>query len=145
VGEPEGRRPRRGADRHVAGGQLSAFLDDELSETAALELTRHVVDCVGCRDELEALRVTRAALRDLSPRHAPVAASRTAASAAVRRRSRRLVRSSMVALAGVTLGVVSYVAGDTGQVVPPFDTFLLDHLAHTGDGPVPPPIGGPAR
>jgi anti-sigma factor RsiW len=136
---------RRG-EAHVGGQRLSAFLDDELDDGAALELTLHVAACARCRGELEALRVTRTALRGLTPVQAPVLTSEARPYPRVRWWSRRVLATSCLAAAALALGAAAYVAGgDGGEVVPPVERFLLDHLARTGEGPVPAPLGGPNR
>jgi anti-sigma factor RsiW len=140
VAEPRGRG-------HANGVELSAFLDDELSDVAALGLTRHVSGCRRCRQELEALRVTRSALRGLPEVQAPILTSEARPPRRVRTWSRRVVAVSTLSAAALALGAAAYVAGGEGggEVVPPVERFLLDHLARTGDGPVPAPLGGPAR
>ncbi|MEX1176964.1 MAG: zf-HC2 domain-containing protein [Nitriliruptor sp.] len=131
---------------HVDGQRLSAFLDDELPESRAIELTRHVASCATCRGELEALRTTRSALRDLSSVHAPVLTAEVRSLARVRSWSRRVVAISALGTAALALGAAAYVAGaEDGEVVPPVERFLLDHLARVGEGPVPAPLGGPSR
>lgn len=131
--------------RHVAGDQLSAFLDDELDDDAALRLTRHVTACAACRVEMEDLRHTRSWLRRLPALQAPVLTSERRSLPRVRTWSRRLlVLVALLTLVAVAL-VVAYVVGGQGEVVPPVERFLLDHLARTGDGPVPAPFGGLGR
>jgi anti-sigma factor RsiW len=137
---------------HVGGQRLSAFLDDELGDEDALVLTAHVTACPACRDELEALRATRTALRGLPPLRglpgvqAPVLTAEVRSLPRVRSWSRRVIALSGLAFAALALGAAAYVAGgDGGEVVPPVERFLLDHLARTGDGPVPAPLGGPPR
>lgn len=128
------------------GAKLSAFLDDELADDAALAVTRHVMGCGACRAELEALRSTRSALRALPAIQAPVLTSEVRSLRRVRTWSRRVVAISGLTAAALALGAAAYVAGgDVGEVVPPVERFLLDHLARTGDGPVPAPLGGPTR
>lgn len=144
-----GPRPRRAPggelpSRHVAGARLSSFLDDEVNDDAALELTRHVTGCGRCREELEALRTTRGELRTLPDFQPTAATSRARSLIGVRTWSRRLIAVGGVGAAAVVLGAVAYVVGaDSGEVVPPVERFLLDHLARTGEGPVPAPLGGP--
>ncbi|MEX1162524.1 MAG: zf-HC2 domain-containing protein [Nitriliruptor sp.] len=135
-----------GRGGHVGGQRLSAFLDDELSEERALELTRHVAACGECRAELEALRSMRSALRDLSVIQAPVLTAEVRSTSAVGSWSKRVVALSAVTTLVLALGAAAYVVGgDGGEVVPPVERFLLDHLARTGDGPVPAPLGGLGR
>jgi hypothetical protein len=51
--------------------QLSAYIDGELEAAAAERLEAHLAACEGCRLELEQLRVTAVALRDLPEAEAP--------------------------------------------------------------------------
>jgi anti-sigma factor RsiW len=135
------------AERHVGGDRISAFLDDELDDERALEVTRHLAGCRGCLDELEALRATRDALRRLPGLQAPLpvltVAGAVGANPSLLRRTGRRLQLASAALAIVT-GVVglAYLAGDEGGgIVPPVDLFLVDHVARTGGGPVPAPFG----
>jgi anti-sigma factor RsiW len=146
-----GPRPRRACggevtSRHVAGARLSSFLDDELGDDAALELTRHVTACGRCRAELEELRATRGALRTRPDLDAPVPTSEVRPLGRMRTWSRRVIAAGGIGLSALALGAAAYVVGaDSGEVVPPVERFLLDHLARTGEGPVPAPLGGPGR
>jgi anti-sigma factor RsiW len=145
---PRPERPRGGevTSRHVAGARLSSFLDDELSDDVALELTHHVTACPRCRAELEALRTTRGALRTLPDLEAPARASEARSLGRMRTWSRRVIAAGGLGAAALALGAAAYVVGaDSGEVVPPVERFLLDHLARTGEGPVPAPLGGPGR
>ena len=134
-------------ERHVSGNRLSAFLDDELDEDEALHATRHLAWCDRCVAELEALRATRDALRQLPRLQAPVL---TACSSQHRMRTwqhrRRVLRRLVVtaAVPALLLGVV-YVAGDTGEVEEPTELFLVEQVSRTGDGALPPPPGGDPR
>lgn len=135
-------------EHHVADVELSAFLDDELAEDRALELTRHVLDCGRCRRSLEELRGAREALRGLPRLQAPVLTP--VARPERRRMSRRLRRAVVGTTAGTLTAVVllggAYLAGDpTGEVEPPMDVYVADHLARTGGGPVPPTVGDGQR
>lgn len=132
-------------ERHVAGDRLSAFLDDELGEDDALLATRHLAWCDRCVGELEALRATRDALRQLPNLQAPVLTAGIARHP--RGRPRRTLRRLM-ALAAVPvlfLGVVYLAGGDTGGIEPPTDLFLVEHVSRTGGGPLPTPLGGELR
>jgi anti-sigma factor RsiW len=135
------------ADRHVTDERLSAFLDDELEEDTALRVTRHLAGCPRCIEELEELRDTRDALRRLPSLQAPVL---TAEARPDRSTARHVSRTAMLTgamtMAVVLLGGAVYVVGgDRGDVVPPMETFLVDHVARTGGGPVPPSVGDSAR
>jgi anti-sigma factor RsiW len=133
-------------ERHVHGDRISAFLDDELEDELALEVTRHLATCDECLDELEQLRATRDALRRLPGIQAPRPMLTPAAVGHHQTLLRRLSRRLQLASAGLALVVgifgVAYLAGeDRGDVVPPVDLFLVDHMARTGGGPVPAPLG----
>jgi hypothetical protein len=52
-------------------GDLSAFLDGELSPPATLRLEAHVASCEACASRLEELRETRSALRAMPEAEAP--------------------------------------------------------------------------
>ena len=131
------------AERHVGGDRISAFLDDELAEPAATAVTRHLADCDACLAELEALRRTRDALRRWAATPAPVVSvGAITRPGVVRKVSRGLRVASASVLATVALAGVAYLVGEeTGDVVPPAELFLIDHLARTGDGPMPAPYG----
>ena len=135
----------RAPGRHVTGSTLSAFLDDELDDDAAWKVTRHVTDCPTCRSELDELRGARAALRRLPRLQAPVLTAERRSLPRVRTWSRRLLALGAVVLAILAVLVSAYVLGGQGDVEPPVDRFLLDHLTRTGDGPVPAPYGGVSR
>jgi anti-sigma factor RsiW len=133
-------------DRHVTGPRLSAFLDDELDDDQALTLTRHVTGCERCRVELEGLRSAREALRRLPRLQAPVLTAGVARRDRWRHRSVRRLRlaAAVAVLPAAVLGVVYLVgADDPGEVVPPTDVFLVEHLARTGGGPVSTPAVAP--
>jgi anti-sigma factor RsiW len=135
------------AERHVSGDRISAFLDDELGDASALAVTRHVATCDRCRDELEDLRATRDALRRLPGLQLPagvltIAGAPAPRRALLRRLSRRLQLTSAGVAAVFGLFTVAYLAGEErGEVIPPVELFLVDHVARTGGGPVPAPLG----
>lgn len=131
------------ADRHVNGDRISAFLDDELDEARAMAVTRHLADCPTCLAELEGLRRTRDALRRWAATPAPVVpVGAIARPGMVRKLSRGLRLASAGLLATIAMTGLAYLVGeDSGEVVPPADLFLIDHLARTGDGPMPAPYG----
>ncbi len=59
-------------DRHSRlRDQLSAYIDGELKAPAAERLERHLADCGRCRAELEQLRATIGALRELPEAEPP--------------------------------------------------------------------------
>ena len=135
------------SERHVADVRLSAFLDDELDEERALRVARHLHACQACLDALEELRFARDALRRLPDLQAPVL---TAEARPERRNVRRVSRTAMLTSATSLVlallgGTVYALGGDEGEVEPEVDMFLVDHVARTGGGPVPPPVGGSGR
>lgn len=109
------RRRRDDAARHVAGRDLSAFLDDELDDEAALELTHHVHACTSCRAELEAIRETRSALRRLPALQAPVLTAEVRSLRATRSWSRRAVTAGSLAAVAMAVGAAFVVAGDDAR------------------------------
>jgi anti-sigma factor RsiW len=129
-------------ERHVPGEQLSAFLDDELDDDHATAVARHVTGCERCLGDLEGLRVTRAALRGLPRLQAPVL---TTGVEPRRRPTRRARVAAMVCAVPVLLAGVAYaVGGDrSGEVVPPVEQFLVEHVARGGGAPVPPSVLAP--
>jgi anti-sigma factor RsiW len=139
------------AERHVSGDRISAFLDDELGEDLALAVTRHLAGCKRCVDELEALRTTRDALRRLPGLQVPASVltpvdPATVGPSMLRRISRRLqVASAGLAVVLAVFGVAYLAGAERGEVVPPVDLFLVDHVARTGGGPVPAPLGSARR
>lgn len=124
---------------------LSAFLDDELDEATALRVTRHVADCASCLADLEGLRQARAALRGLPEIDAPPAglfAAVPQAAAHADAASRGRLAAAGVAAGLAALLSTAFVLGDAepGQVVPPVDVVVVDHVARTGAGPVIQPV-----
>ena len=136
-------------DRHVGGDVLSAFIDDELTDERALVVTRHLRSCDGCLEELQGLRAARDALRRLPDLQAPVLVSASHAGSEVFAGLARRLRwvAAIVAMASLVVGLagVAYLAGDDGEVVPPVELFIVDHVARTGGGPVPAPIATTER
>jgi anti-sigma factor RsiW len=130
-------------DRHVPGPQLSAFLDDELNDERATAVARHVTGCARCFRDLQYLRVTRAALRELPRLQAPVLA--TGGTPPHRRPSRRARIVAVACVVPVLLAGVAYAVGGerAGEVVPPIERFLVEHVARAGGAPVPPSVLAP--
>jgi anti-sigma factor RsiW len=139
------------ADRHVSGDRISAFLDDELDDGLALGVTRHLAACPTCLDELESLRATRDALRRLPELQVPAAVLTPVGPTAgrptmLRRVSRRLqVASAGFAVVLLVFGVAYLAGAERGEVIPPVELFLVDHVSRTGGGPVPAPLGSVGR
>lgn len=131
-------------DRGHPDDLLSAFLDDELAEADALAVARHVGACQDCLHDLEELREARTALRSLPDLVVPAAmldAVPVAAAKAGRVDARR--RAVAVATAGFGgLLVVAFVLGGSapGEVVPPVDAVVIDHVVRSGGGPMIQPV-----
>lgn len=130
------RRPQHEDER------LSAFLDDELPEREALEVTRHLGACDRCLTELEDIRTARSALRRLPNVDPPAALfldAELAAAAIGAVRWPMSMRLLVAAVAGsAALGGAAFAAGGgpKGTVVPPVELFVVDHVARVGGGPV---------
>ncbi len=124
------------------GDRLSAFLDDELDERDALEVTRHLQRCGDCRGELEELRSTRRALRSLPP-VAPSLAWMVETAVLVPSdagpRSFGLAVGALAAVAAVLLGAF-VLGGEPGSVRPPVDQMVVDHVRSVDGGPVVTPV-----
>lgn len=126
------------------GDRLSAFLDDELGERDALAVTRHLERCDECRDELEQLRVTRAALRAL-PSATP-SLSWMVETAVLGPGEQRSSAAPVAALSVVVAGAVVLAAafllggGHNGSVQPPVDALVVDHVRSVEGGPVVTPV-----
>jgi len=131
-------------DRGHPDDLLSAFLDDELEEADALRVARHLSGCPECAAELDGLRSMRAALRDLPdvppPPHllaeVPVAAAADAGSQRL-----RLAIGGGVTAVGALLGLAFAMgATEDGEVVPPVDVVVVDHVVRTNGGPMIQPL-----
>lgn len=125
------------------GDRLSAFLDDELDDAAALDVTRHLQRCEDCRDELEQLRSTRAALRSLPP-VAPSLSWMVETAVLVPgdtapRSSALAATVAIAALVAVMAGAFA-LGGDDGTVQPPVDQMVVDHVRSVEGGPVVTPV-----
>ena len=109
--------------------QLSAFLDDEVADADAMDISRHVARCEDCAIELEDVRLARDAVRALPPLHAPAALAQPPVPTASRRRPLVLLGA-----AGASIGVAAIFAagGPSGEVVPPVDDLVVDHVTNTG-------------
>lgn len=123
---------------------LSAFLDDELDEGDASQVTRHLATCERCLTELDGLREARAALRGLPDIPAPSALFASvpdaAARAGSRDRGRRAATGVAAGLAALLTAAFVLGEGQAGEVVPPVDVVVVDHVARTGGGPVIQPV-----
>lgn len=131
-------------DRGHPDELLSAFLDDELDEPDASQVTTHLATCDTCLAELDGLRQARAALRglpDIPPPSSLFAAiPDVAAQAGSRDRGRRAATGVAAGLAALL--TAAFVLGESqpGEVVPPVDVVVVDHVVRTGGGPVIQPV-----
>lgn len=131
-------------DRRHPDDLLSAFLDDELDEPDASHVTRHLAGCGSCLAELDGLRQARTALRglpDIPPPSSLFAAVPDAADrAGARDRGRRAATGVAVGLAALL--TAAFVLGESqpGEVVPPVEVVVVDHVVRTGGGPVIQPV-----
>lgn len=129
-------------DRGHPDDLLSAFLDDELDEPASSRVTHHLGACARCRDELEGLRRAREALRDLPDVQPPRALLAGVPSTAEESSSPRRLVLTAVGITGLGLLGLAFAVGgaEEGEVVPPVDVVVVDHVARTGGGPVIQPV-----
>lgn len=124
--------------------RLSALLDDELEDDAALEVVRHVSSCERCLEELNAIREARSALRDLPavtvpPRIYLEAVAPSPLAAHPMSVPWRIV-SALLASAAV-IGAAAFVAGEQrGTVNPPVDVYVVDHVGGLDAGPLVHPV-----
>ena len=125
------------------GDRLSAFLDDELDERTALDVTRHLQRCAACRGELEDLRSTRSALRSLPP-VAPRLSWMVETAVLVPTDPEPRPVATVAAAAAAGLGLVLFGAfalgGDDGTVQPPVEELVVDHVSAVDGGPVVTPV-----
>ncbi len=124
---------------------LSAFLDDELDEAEATRVTRHLADCDRCLEELDGLRDARSALRGLPEVGPPpsslfAAVPGAAAHADSAARARLAAAGLVAALAALFTTAFVLGEGEPGEVVPPVDVVVVDHVARTGGGPMIQPV-----
>lgn len=131
-------------DRGHPDDLLSAFLDDELDEASALRVTRHLADCPDCLADLEGLRAARSAVRGLPDIPAPPTSLFAAVPdvAAHTPSGRGRLAAAGVAAGLAALLTTAFVLGDgePGEVVPPVEVVVVDHVARTGGGPMIQPV-----
>lgn len=122
--------------------RLSAFLDDELGERDALAVTRHLAACDSCRHELEELRRTRAALRDLPPVETPLSFMVESVVLGPRPQPRgpSPIALGAVVAASVVMVTAFVLGGSPGGTSPDVDRFVGDHVESVGGGPVVVPV-----
>lgn len=129
-------RPFRLRTCHSVQEQLSAFLDDEVDNSDAVDIARHVSRCDVCAGELEEVRIARSALRSLPSLRAPEGLAEPPAP--------ERHRSALTALgltAAILAAVAVFAAGEeTGDIVPPVDDFVIDHVNNTGGDPIMTPV-----
>lgn len=131
-------------DRGHPDDLLSAFLDDELDEADALRVARHLDTCPDCVDDLDGLRAMRSALRDLPdvppPPHLLAEVPDAAAADAGTHRLRMAIGGG-VTVVGALLGLAFAMgATEDGEVVPPVDVVVVDHVVRTNGGPMIQPL-----
>jgi hypothetical protein len=99
--------------------QLSVYIDGELDSAAAERLEVHVEECERCRKELEQLRATATALRDLPeaevPRSFVLTPQRVAAPRRVAPVPARLTFGMRIAAAGVAAALAAVLVVDFGD------------------------------
>lgn len=131
-------------DRGHPDDLLSAFLDDELDEATATRVTEHVAACDHCMADLDGLREARAALRglpDVAPPPTMFAAVPHAAEQVDTSARARAAVAGLAACAAALLGAAFALGdGEPGDVVPPVDVVVVDHVARTGGGPMIQPV-----
>lgn len=132
-------------DRGHPDDLLSAFLDDELDEASATRVTRHLADCPDCLRELDGLRDARAALRGLPDVGPPppsvfAAVPTAAAHADTTARGRLAAVGAAAGMAALLTTAFVLGEGEGGEVVPPVDVVVVDHVARTGGGPMIQPV-----
>ena len=107
-------------DRHRRlRDQISAYVDGALDPPAAGRLEAHLGECEGCRTELEQLRSTVAALRELPEAQAPRSFALSPERAAVRRPAvpaAPLAFGARIAAAGVAVALAAVLVVDLGDL-----------------------------
>jgi len=107
-------------DRHRRlRDQLSAYIDGALDPPAAGRLEAHLGECEGCRTELEQLRSTVAALRELPEAQAPRSFALSPERAAVRGSAvpaAPLAFGARIAAAGVAVALAAVLVVDLGDL-----------------------------
>jgi hypothetical protein len=107
-------------DRHRRlRDQLSAYIDGALDPPAAGRLEAHLGECEGCRTELEQLRSTVAALRELPEAQAPRSFALSPERAAVPRPAvpaAPLAFGARIAAAGVAVALAAVLVVDLGDL-----------------------------
>ncbi len=104
-------------DRHRRlRDQLSAYIDGALDPPAAGRLEAHLRECEGCRTELEQLRSTVAALRELPEAQVPRSFALSPERAAVPRPAAPLAFGARIAAAGVAVALAAVLVVDIGDL-----------------------------
>jgi len=107
-------------DRHRRlRDQLSAYIDGALDPAAARRLEAHLGECEGCRAELEQLRSTVAALRELPEAQVPRSFALSPERAAVPRPvvpAAPLAFGARIAAAGVAVALAAVLVVDLGDL-----------------------------
>lgn len=122
--------------------RLSAFLDDELREDEALSVTRHLDRCSECAEELEGLRRARSALRGLPAVPSPPSGLWEDVPETVPEHVRRPM--ALLVASALVFSIISLVFAlggrPSGEVVPPVELVVFDHVSRTSGGPVIQPV-----
>lgn len=128
--------------RHHDDDRLSALLDDELDERAALAVVRHLDRCGDCRAELETLRETRAALRAMPPVEAPLSfmVEQVVLGPSVDDGGPSTLAIGALVAASVVLVTAFALGADRGEVAPDVEVLVGDHVETVGGGPVVVPV-----
>lgn len=99
--------------------RVAAYADDELGVEGAADVEEHLARCLGCREELERLRVQSGLLRDLRASDAPPPGFEERIHIALFGRARRVVPAAVAAvvLAVVVAAYFSIVVGGSADAV----------------------------
>ncbi|MCH8346450.1 MAG: zf-HC2 domain-containing protein, partial [Chloroflexi bacterium] len=98
--------------------QLSAYIDGELDASAAERLESHLAECGRCRQEMEQLRATIAALQELPAVEPPRSFTLSPERAALRPRmpvASPLAFGARIAAAGVAAALAVVLVVDIGD------------------------------
>ena len=119
-------------DGHPGDG-LSALLDGELSPQDEVAVQAHLVGCMACRQEMEAVQVARLWIRALPPVEPPFGLYERML--VPYRPGRRRVAMAFVGAAAAVAAVLVSVAPARQQPVSPSVATLIEaHATSSGDG-----------
>jgi anti-sigma factor RsiW len=124
-------QPGEGA--HV-GDQLSAYVDAQVTKADRLSIDSHLSECIGCRDELDAIASARQRIRALPMLDPPARALRLPAEVLPLRRARRRVLVAAAATVALVVGIGVGAGGN--QTVPlQLDAVVEQHVARASVDP----------